>query len=357
MAKIVLPVRHYVHAKYGRNRNQKMLKVTEGVAFEVPEYASVEAPAVASLNKTWPVSGLPGQWDARVQSDERFNNGIFELRYRDGAFYAPMKRFSKSENTVPEQVTIDDLANLDNTRFLFASAFDSALDYDVSPSDYTEGKTLCVGDDNLSGGWESLKVRDIDPDTDHREKIIKQVARSLNFAFIDGDLHLRLEREPHIRYVNFPDEVVITIEQNDLLSPKVGGFFRLDRLEDCLDHVKAAYPGKPIKVWVRDLSIYNDAVLQFEAEEMALRATALDTIRSTMRFSQLLNENHDVSRLVHKLGNIHLDKATEVEFDCVSEILGELATHDLGKFGLNKSEVAAAAVRWQIRPVERSLTP
>lgn len=61
MAKIILPVRHYVRAKYGPNRNQKMLKVTEGVAFDIPDHSSGQAPVVASLNKPWPVSGLPGQ--------------------------------------------------------------------------------------------------------------------------------------------------------------------------------------------------------------------------------------------------------------------------------------------------------
>lgn len=355
MAKIVLPVRHYLHAKYGRNRNQKRLKVTEGVAFEIPEYSSSQAPIVACLNKTWPVSGLPGQWDASEQSDDRFNNGIFELRHADGAFYAPMKRFSKTENIAPEKVTVDDLANLDNTGFRFTSAFDHALGYEKSPSDFTEGKTVCEGDDGLSGDWESMNVRDIDPDYDHRIKNVKQFGQSLKFALIDGDLYLRLEQEPRIRYVNFPDEVFITIEQNDLLPPKLGGFFRLDRMEDCLDHVATAYPGKPVKLWVRDLSIYNDAVLQFEAEEMAMRATAWETIQSIMRFGKLLNENPDVSRLVHRLGNIQLDKATEAELDYASEILGELAKHDLDRFGVDNREIAAAVNRWQVRPVERGL--
>ncbi|TLX17108.1 hypothetical protein [Rhizobium sp. MHM7A] len=325
------------------------------MAFDIPEYTGSQAQVVASLNKPWPVSGLPGQWDAREQSDDRFNNGIFELRHADGAFYAPVKRFSKTENMMPEKVTLDDLGNIDNIRFRFASAFDSTLSYDVSPSSFVEGTTICEGEESLTGDWESLKVRDIDPDHDHRDKNIKQVAQSLKFALIDGDLHLRLEEEPRIRYVNFPDEVFISIEQNDLLPPKLGGFFRLDRMEDCLDHVAAAYPGKPIKLWVRDLSIYNDAVLQLEVEEMALRATAWEVVQSIMRFGNLLNENPDVSWLVHRLGNIRLDNATEAEFDYVSEILNELAKHDLDKFGVDNQEIAAAVNRWQVRPVERGL--
>lgn len=357
MARMILPVRHYVHAKYALNRTRKQLKVTEGVAFEIPEYTSAQTSIVASLNKTWPVSGLPGQWDAREQGDERFNNGIFEIRYCNGAFYAPLMRFSKTENIAPEKVTIDDLAKMDNTRFRFASAFDSVLGYDVSPSDYSEGKIISEGDGGLYGDWDSLKVRDIDPDHYHRDKNIKMIAQNLKFALIEGDLHHRLDDEPRIRYVNFPEQVFVTIEQNDLLPPKMGGFFRLDRMEDCLDHVAAAYPGKPIKPWVKDLSIHDDSVLRLEAEEMALRAAAWETIQSLMRFRKLLDEQPAISRLAHRLGNIRLDKANEAEFDQVAEILDALAQHDLSEFGVDRIEIAAAVNRWKIRPVERDLTP
>jgi hypothetical protein len=355
MAKIVLPVRHYVRAKYALNRTQKLLKVTEGVAFEIPEFTNTQASMVASLNKAWPVSGLPGQWDAREQGEDRFNNGIFEIRYCDGAFYAPLKRFSKTENIAPEQVTIDDLANLDNTRFKFSSPFDNTLNYDVSPSDYNEGKIVCEGEGGLYGDWETLKVRDIDPSHDHRNKNIRQMAESLKLAIIDGDLHLKLDDEPRIRYINYPDQVFITVEQNDLLPPKLGGFFRLDRMEDCLDHVAAAYPGKPVKVWVKDLSIHNDSALRLEAEEMALRATAWETIQSIMRFGKLLNEKPEIHSLALKLGNIRLDKATEDEFDYVASILDKMAQHDLNEFGVDRNVIAAAVNRWQIRPVEREL--
>ena len=356
MARIVLPVRHYVRAKYGRNRNQKMLKVTEGVGFEVPEYSSMDAPVVISLNKSWPVSGLPGQWDPREANEDRFNNGVFDIRYCAGAFYAPMKRFANSSGITPEKLTIDDLRKLDNRSFVFASAFDRALGYDVSPSDCTEGETLCEGDGGITGDWESLNVRSIDPAHDHREKTIKQQAEQLKFAFIDGDLHLRLNDEPRIRYINFPHEVMITVEQDDMLPPRLGGFFPLNRLDDCIEHVEETYPGKPVRLWVKDLIIYDDSIFTIKAEEMALKAAAWELGQSMGRHGNLLNENPAQRRLFFRLNDMRLEHASEEELDLVADILNELSKHDLTMFGINKRELEGAVNRWQVRPVSRGLT-
>lgn len=356
MTKFVLPVRHYVKAKHGRNRSQKMLKVTEGVAFEIPDYSSAGAPVVASLNKPWPVSGLPGQWDAREANDDRFNNGISDIRHRDGVFYAPMKRFSTIENRSPEKITVDDLSSIDNTRYRFASAFDNHLGYDVSPSEYPEGRIFCEGDEGVSGDWETLKVRDIDPVHDHRAKTIRQTAEHLKFALIDGDLYLRLDDEPRIRYINFPNEVFITIEQNDLLPPKLSGFFRLDRMDDCLEHVTEAYPGKPVSTWVRNLKVHDENVFSLKPEEMALKAAAWEVGQAMGRVGRLLNENPDPARLYFRLEKMRLENASQDELDSAADILSDLTKHDLSKFGIRNQEIEAAVNRWQIRPVTRNLT-
>jgi hypothetical protein len=94
MKKAILPVTYYLKAQFGRNRNTKRLKVTEAVAFEIEEVVASQAPIVASMNKPWPVSGQPGQWVSTERNDDaRFNQGIFDLRQKDGDFYAPVRRF------------------------------------------------------------------------------------------------------------------------------------------------------------------------------------------------------------------------------------------------------------------------
>jgi hypothetical protein len=266
-----------------------------------------------------------------------------------------MRRFSKIENSKPEKLTVDDFSSLDNTRFVFASAFDTSFGFDVSPSDYTEGTSVCEGEEGISGDLESLNVRNIDPDHDHRKKTIRQTAEHLKLALIDGDLYLRLDDEPRIRYINFPDEVFITIEQNDLLPARLGGFFNLDRLDDCLDHIKETYPGKPVKLWVKDLSVYDENVLTMKAEEMALKAAAWEIGQSMSRHGKLLNENPDPARLFYRLDKMSLEHASEDELDLAANILDDLAKHDLTMFGINKRELEGAVSRWQVRPVARSL--
>lgn len=353
MAKLVLPVTHYIKAKYGRNRTAKMLKITEGVAFDIDEVSSGEATIVASMNKPWPVSGKPGQWVSTERNDDRFNQGAFDLRQKDGEFYAPVRRFSKIEAIKSESVTVDDLKNIDSYSFYFASPFDPTLNFDTSPVNIFEGQRYCEGE-GYNGSWEELNVRDIDGTHDHRANSIESMKQNLNLILIEGDLHLKVSQEPRIRFMAFDYEVFVSVVDGGYSSkPPKGGFFKMNRLEDCLEHIAATYPDLPVHQAVKNVRIYDETCFKYADEEEALLNAGWDTFNKLARFGSLLNQNDEIRGIFFKMDQVNFNRLDDAGREKLCDRLEELTKHDIGAFGLETEEIKAAVQRWRIRPVDR----
>lgn len=356
MAKIVVPVSFEATAIRGRLRSPIRMQLVEGVEYEVPEVTSADAPLVATLNVPWPVSGLPGQWGEAERDDAMFGVGTFGLRKFNGNFVVPVRQFSKHYAEQPRPISPEDLDQLNSSKNQFVAPLDGQKGRREWIGRLKAGEKQMRGTEDIGLSWDEIGVRNITWVGEDRARRIEK-GNPAGLVFIDGELYDAVSEEPKIRCIFYQYEINVSVCLEARISTGTTEYFRLDRLDDCIEHVNSVAPEMPLFVGVKDLTIHDHEAFEYADEKENIMWLAWTTHLHLSKLGAHLNQEPDVLGIFFKMRNMKLSEWTAETTEAAADCLDALSYMAVEKFGIDPKKLADAVRRWQLRPVDRALAP
>jgi hypothetical protein len=268
----------------------------------------------------------------------------------------PVRQFSTKVAGEPRPITPEHLDYLDPYQNQFIAPFDGQKGRRQWLGQLKSGERRVFGTDDTAMSWEELGVRNVTWLGEDRSKRIEN-ARPTGLVFIDGELHEVVSEEPKLRCIFYPYEVNIGVCLEARVLPSQVEYFKLDRLEDCLEHAKTVAPGLPLFVGVRDLVVHDCDVLEYADENENLMRLAWSTHLHLSKLGTHLNEEPDVLGVFFKMRKIDMSQWTTDTTEAAADCLDALSRMHVEKFGLDPKKLSNALRRWEMRPVDMALAP
>jgi hypothetical protein len=371
MTDVIYPVPYSIIAQVGRKSKFERYEISDEMRVTIPAIEADAAPIVVSLDKVWPLRGLQGQPPERWNRADDLQaciaaNPTVKLRHHEGRFYAQMMIFGK-ENYIgdPRWAKPSDLSDIGDHRVVWANGFQRPYDHHTVRSNIWESNTELhmhhrQGDLMWTG---DKKIKALEPGQENRrsEAFEKAAGDVLAYIEIDGNLWRAIDGEPVFKYRIQNGAIEIEITDDHYLSSSVEqGVFRLDRHQDCLDHIREItaalrYPEWPIMEGFDNLQISPSCDLTFDDEAATLLAMAHATILKMERFIRgagLQQTPAEMQKVYKKLFDL-MGPGYEGRVDEI----GETLESSRGVWPHENYEVAGIGLalnRWSMRPVAES---
>ena len=350
MTKIAFPLQYTLMAVYQRYRTANPLFVTETVEFDIRDLDEGEAPVVANVDIRWKLR-FPGvDYSApRAKSEE------YAIRTSDDQFYVPVRQYTKSILNKWSAITVDNFPDLHLKKDFAVTPFEipvkKASNYPANP--VIGGKTAT----SFDGGhrdYDAHKVRTI-KNPEARASALAEAQELINrFAFINGELWMATKSEPVIRCDRKHNgQVYIDIVEVGEIEPENDTYFRLNRLDDCREYIKAAYPGVEVGTHIKSIKINEPDAFKYEDDASALKAMA-EEIRSKLADFVLHPDADDVFQRHFEMITAACDELKNgfENGDQVAALISTIAHDQGGRYKLNTEVMKATVDRWNLRPVE-----
>lgn len=336
MTKITFPIPYIVEATYGRYRNPQRVEIADEAEFELRDVNEADAPVLVSVQEAY--------HDHRFDTEEHFQPyPRTELRQFEGAWYAPVLKFTKDGSEGVRWVKPEDFAEIYATKANWSTVVESTnyLTNDQEKLIRRQGTGYL---DKLK----DAKLRKIvDPDGPRMNSI--QWARNEleNYICIDGEVWEKLKGEPALQFWQIGESpLVLQISIGRKHVDQRCGYFRLDRLEDCIDHLKAAYPQHRILMKFDDLQIESGVDFTYDDETLAMRGL-LDEAKSALFWTKA----HDLTdNLINLKAELKSHDSYAVDPDAVAELMLRFVKATPPDFD-KRSFIEAGLARWELRPV------
>jgi hypothetical protein len=353
MVSVKYPIPYALSAVYGPSRKPNTIRISDEVVLDVRNASEDEAPIVMKCRTAWPTSNLPGQ-DGDEEGYRHLINPEAEFRFFDGAFYAPLMIFKKVRIGPAEFVTPTDFERLETDGHLWATPFSTPY------SSHVFAKNLLIDHDNgLLPSLAQAKLRGIHSKNDPRELALEAAKSDLaNCLIVDNRAYRRLAEEPVLRYRVSSGRATVTLEEKVdpfRLRYDNSGYFRMDRFDDCIDHLQATYPKANIFLNVDNIVFDPDIRLKFDDEALSMVVLATD-LEDKLRFHG--DCGPEIEALKAKLSaysDLHFDEqfAKAEDISIVVERILDLAGPELEI----PAELHSDLRRWNLRAVVGSLSP
>lgn len=352
MTKITFPLQYTLMAVYQKFRNANTLFVTEAVEFDVRDLDESEAPVVASVETKWrlPIPGIDHS-QPRAKSEE------YAIRRFDDQFYVPVRKYTKNDLNKWSAITPESFPDLHLKKDFAVTPFEvpvkKASNY---PSNPVIGNKTATAFDGGHSDYDAYKVRQV-KNPGARAIALAEAEELINrFAFINGELWLATKSEPVIRCDRkYGGQVFIDIVEAGEIGPENDTYFRINRLEDCWDFIKTAYPGVEVGTHIKSIKINEPDAFKFDDDVSALKAMA-EEIRYKLSDFALHPSTNDMFQN-------HLEKITAAceelkdgfkNGDQVAELISAIADDLGGRYQINPDVIRAVVERWNLRPVENA---
>lgn len=361
MPTINYPIPYTIEAKYGRNRNPQPISIADVLEVYFRNVADTEAPVVMSASMTWKTNGLPGQVPNTWESVEPRNdlNPPVQIRHFNDAFYAPVRKFSRLLNAPSEIATPADLESpLDLNKALATPLSKLYVELPQDSRLLLEGQAL-----GRLPTFDDAKIKEITDAFDRRGNAVTAAMETIGeYACIDGRLWKKLAGEPRLRFqegiriVERDGEdaaermmVVDIVDDDTIKTHRIeGGFFRLDRLDDCIEHIRSNFPTRPILVHFDDLRVEMPEALALNEERGALLSTARNILQMLPRMEFYLSP-----ALIDLSNRLQWEIGKTKEGGDLGPVIGILEQMPplMTNHPREAQAITAALDRWQLRPV------
>lgn len=350
MTKIAFPLQYSLMAVYQRYRTANPLFVTEAAEFDVRDLDEGEAPVVASISTKWrlPIPGI--DYSApRAKSEE------YAIRSFNDQFYVPVRRYTKNDLGKWAPVTEESFPNLHLKKDFAVTPFEvpvkKASTYAANP---IIGSKTATSFDGGHRDYESHKVRKVN-NPEVREAAAVEARELINrFAFVNGELWMATRSEPVIRCDRMHGgQVYIDIVEAGEAERKDATYFRLNRLGDCHDFIKAAYPGVEVGTHIKTIKINEPDAFTFDDDADALKAMAEDV---RQKLADYAPHPDAVPSYLEQITAVCEELKDGIEHgDAAAELISTIAADLGGKFKLDADVMRATVERWNLRPVESAM--
>lgn len=286
MTKVTYPIPHTIYGMVGRKKTTEPVAIAESLEFDLPDLDDTQAPFVVSADMAWHTVGLPSQ-GGHDDAEARVGiNPHVQLRHYNGSFYAPVMRFdTKFGERGPIPALPQDFPDIGSLHKIWMSPFgksyevhgmkETTMDFHQSLLIRQKGGRLPV--------LAEVDIRNVEqPSSDENRRKVRETALDdlSRFICVDGKLWQKTG-EPMFRYDYRPAyrEAIISIVDRFRSNASVyTGYFRLDRLDDCLDHVASLSEGEGrLRMAFRNLKLEGQA-FKFDDETAALVELARQTL-------------------------------------------------------------------------------
>ncbi|TLX17109.1 hypothetical protein [Rhizobium sp. MHM7A] len=353
MTKIAFPLQYTLMAVYQRFRSANPLFVTESVEFDVRDLDEGEAPVVASVATRWrlPIPGID-QSQPRAKSEE------YAIRTFDDLFYVPVRKYTKNDLNKWFAITPESFPDLHLKKDFAVTPFEVPVKKaSTYPSNPVIGSKTATAFDGSHSDYEAHKVKQV-KNPEARAIALAEAEELINrFAFINGELWLATKSEPVIRCDRkYGGQVFIDIVEAGEIGPENDTYFRLNRLEDCRDFIKAAYPGVEVGTHIKNIKINEPDAFKFYDDASALKAMAEETQLKLAKFAPHDTENEALQLHFKRISEACDQLKDSFEHgDDVADLISNIAHDFSGNYQLNINAMKAVVERWNLRPVESAM--
>ncbi len=375
MPEVTYPAPYSIIGRVGRvTAKSQRHEISQVVSAAIPDVDAELAPIVISLDKDWPIAGLEGQhlYNPGATPDQQRSfkiakNPTVKLRFYDGRYFAAMMIFEKDNaEAVPRPATPADLADIGDHHLVWATGFDKPYAHQTLRGVYWEPDTHLHAHHRAGElMWPNDKrIKSLDDGQETRqEKAYQEALEDIGrYICIDGELWRSLRNEPIFRYEIGADEVTIEVsDDHHFFNHAAGdGAFRLDRYQDCREHVEdiiAARGHKPARAmkWFDNLIIAPQCQLTYQDDAEAIFLFGYETIRRLKSFMngvgirQASMEMQEVYRtLFEQMGHGKEERVEAI----VETLLASRKVWSHSNFEAPGLELALK--RWDMRPLEAS---
>ncbi len=355
MVQVTYPIPYLMRARVrGQSR---MIDVADEIVREIGEVDDFDAPVVLTCKIAGPSKNI---WQPVCDREAVF-------RYYEGHFYTPCMVVSKTfQSVVERQLAPQDLANLAQQETFWATAFGNQYPHQsgLNGKNSLPAERLRKYQAGELPRLETLPVRGSEVGSQGRAaKIAEAEADLAKYICVDGKLWRQTRGEPIIRYSRlsrghtmiYLDEAHAELQQHEFK-----GSFRIDRMEDCLDHVASltkAEAGSPddIIFQIADIRLDNEAAFTFDDEKDSILRLA-KRLFDPLYYQAVVYE--DTMSDDQRAAVLDMKGALEGESDEDAERLTKIirdfaADWPLPKFPL-PFDVPLLLERWDLRPTMAS---
>lgn len=352
MSTIRYPIPYQIYGVTGRSPKPSIINIADEITFEIDDYTAAEAPVAVSVMKPWPHATYHTEFERRIAGYDHPAPETLLRRIGD-ALYAPVvKVMTRTIEPVP--ATAGDFWDLFCVRYAATPMKHLYANHNhVALKQQGRGELKSMRDIRIR------KIGDTVQDgisVESREFVLNQaVEDAKTLATIDGELWKRLPADPILHYVANPvkREIIIDIEPGEFSEQReYHGYFRIDRLEDCLDHLAAAYPDYPVSLKFKDLKVFDSDVLTYRDEERALVWAA--TRLGWMFAHDTGGLGDDTRETYAELKNLNAQLRTNepgVDFNALGRAVETLVEHAEHREMYHLKPIVE---RWKFRPTEMS---
>jgi hypothetical protein len=335
MTSVIFPVPYKVDAVFDKFRNPREIEIADHATLEIRDVSKLDAPVLVSLQASY----HNHRYDLEAPYDSYPRT---ELRMFEGEWYAPLLRFPK--NGEMRAVTPDDFSEYFSPEALWSTV--------VNSTGYTADGPESRIRRQQTGRFPTLaeaKLRKVEKLDEKREEAKAWAQNQLeSFINVEGTVYEKLKGEPALQYwkIGADSAVVLNISIGRAFSRDDVGYFTLDRLDDCLEHIGNLFPGRKLMRQFGDIQIENGVEFTYDDEGMAIRG-ALGDVKSALFWERDLDEGlrglkARVDAFSEEQGE-NLDAVADLVQDFV-----RLAPADFKK----RDAVVAAITRWEMRPMD-----
>jgi hypothetical protein len=329
-----------------------MVDVADEIGREIRDVEEFDAPVVLTCKLNSPSRNI----------HEPVCDRPAVFRSFEGKIYAPCMVVSKAFEAVEQrQLVPADIANLAQQEFYWSTPFDKQY-----PHQANQGGNLSLPAERLRKyqvgelpRLDQLPVRNSQTGSDGRSAAIAAAKADLaKYISIEGKLW-RQTLEPVIRYMRFTQgtTLIYLAENKDILEQtEARGAFRIDRMQDCLDHVAAfttSQSGKPdaYLFHVADIVVEDSSAFTFDDEKDSILRLS-NRLYDHLFYQAIMHEDtmtpdQRTSILVMKDA---MERRSDEDVEKLAEIIRDFSNDwPVPTFPL-PADVPLLLERWDLRP-------
>jgi hypothetical protein len=350
MTRVTFPIPYEVKAVFKPYRTPRLIGIADEAEFDIRDVLDEEAPVYVSVQAAY--------HDHRYDLEEKYDDyPRTNLRFFEGSWYAPVLRIGKQSLAAYEKDLM--LPGEERVRPLQAGDFHQyyarspvwATVTDATSHSFKKQETLLrQQQDGSILSLENSKLKQVeDIETPRNEAIAWAKNKLADFISVEGAIYEKMKGEPAFQFwLAGDDKVVLAIHTGRDHSRHNCGYFRLDRLDDCLDHIKTHYGDRRLLTQFADLQVERHVSLAYDDEAIALRGLIGDAMTAMWSISDGLTPELEV--LKQELGKLN---ETTSDLDDIEAWMQRFIQH-APPTAQKREAIIAGLARWEIRPTEAS---
>lgn len=335
MTSVIFPAPYKVNAVFDKFRNPREIEIADHATLEIRDVSKLDAPVLVSTQASY--------HNHRYDLDAAYDDyPRTELRMFEGEWYAPLLRFPK--NGEMRAVTPDDFAEYFSPDALWSTVVNST----GYAADGPEARIRRQQTGRLPT-LEEAKLRKVEKLDEKREEAKAWARNELeSFINVEGTVYEKMKGEPALQYwkIGKQSNVVLNISIGRKFSRDDVGYFTLDRLDDCLEHINNLFPGMKLLRQFSDIRIENGVEFNYDDEGMAIRG-ALGDVKSALFWERGLDEG--LLALRDRVKAVNEDEGEDL--DAMADLVQEFIRLSPPDFK-QRDAVVAAITRWEMRPMD-----